>query len=83
MPRTQEHVLTHTPRIPIMYIPAGGTSIRDSRTVELLRDTFMSQLSAETCYCSCHRWIGAASTFGPVGQENCKKQMTMLVACAY
>ena len=38
MPRTQEHVLTHTPRIPIMYIPAGGTRIRDSRTVELLRD---------------------------------------------
>ena len=74
MPRTQEHMLTHTPRIPIVYIPAGGTRICDSRTAELLRDTFMLQLAAETWYCSCRRWIGAASTFGPYGQEKCKKK---------
>ena len=47
----------------VRYIPAGGASVRDPGSVELLRDTFMVQLATQTQYCSYRRWIGATTTF--------------------
>ena len=54
----------------VRYIPAGGASVRDPGSVELLRDTFMVQLATQTQYCSYRRWIGATTTFRPVGWKN-------------
>ena len=39
------------------YIPAGGASVRDPGSVELLRDTFMAQLATQNQYVLFLPWM--------------------------